>query len=122
LRRNLGAAPGTRDALIALLEIMEEKMLNRFVLPAAAAALVGAAALAPTPASAYWASTPASVTHGNAQSVSDVVPVHRRDRRRSWVRHHWRIAPYYYAPYVYAPRRCGYVWDYRLYRNVWRCW
>ena len=102
-------------------------MLNRFVLPAAAAALLGAAALAPVPASAHWASAHTSITHGNAQSVSDVVPVHRRDRRRGWSRHHWRIAPYYYAPYsyapyAYAPRRCGYVWIHRLYRHIWRCW
>lgn len=106
---------------------MEEKMLNRFALPAAAAAILAVAALAPTPASAHWASAPTSITHGNAQNVSDVVEVRRRDRRRGSNRHHWRVAPYYfapyyYAPYAYVPRRCGYAWDYRLYRNVWRCW
>ena len=100
-------------------------MLKRFVLPAAAAAVLGAAVFAPTSANAYWASTPASVTHGNAQGVSDVIEVRRRgrhhSRHRHWHRRHF-ARPYFYAPYAYAPRRCGYVWNHRLYRNVWACW
>ena len=101
-------------------------MLNRLIVPAAAA-ILGAAALAPVPANASWASAPASITHANAQNISDVVEVRRRDRRRYSHRHRrWHrpyfAAPYYFAPYAYAPRRCGYVWNHRTYRNIWRCW
>lgn len=97
-------------------------MLSRFALSVAAAAILGAAALVPAPANAYWASAPASITHVNAQAISDVVEVHRRSRARSWSRYHWRVPPYYYSPYAYAPRRCGYVWNHRLYRHIWHCW
>ncbi len=102
-------------------------MIRKLLLPlAAGAAILGGAALAPAPASAHWASTPASFTHAGAQHVSDVVEVQRRVRRhhRRWTRPHWprRYVRPYVRPYAYYPRRCGYVWSPRLYRHVYRCW
>jgi hypothetical protein len=102
-------------------------MLNRMVLPAAAAAIVATFAFAPAPANASWTSAPASVTHADVQSISDVIEVRKRKRHhRQSRRHHRRHGPYYAAPHFFAPyaqpRRCGYVWSGRAHRNIWRCW
>lgn len=104
-------------------------MLKRLLLPAAAAAIgLGAAVFQPAPANAASIAGAASFTHSQAQTVSDIVEVSRRHRHahrhhgRHHHRHHHYARPFYFAPYAYAPRRCGYVWNHRLYQHVWRCW
>lgn len=102
-------------------------MTRKLLLPlAAGAAIFGAAALLPAPASAQMSSA-AAVIDLNVKDVSNVVEVGRRDRRRGrhWrPRHHGRWSPHprFWRPHAWAPRRCGYVWSWRFDRHVWRCW
>jgi hypothetical protein len=112
-------------------------MLKSIILPAAAALLLGAVAVAPAPASAHWASATAAANQENAQAASDVVQVQRRFRGHwrgggwrgahwrggGWRRGFWLGAPFIAAaPFAYASPRCGWVWSPRRARNVWRCW
>ena len=104
-------------------------MLKRLLMPAAAALIFGAVSAIPQPAAAAtFISGAATATQSNAQTVSDVVEVRRRGRHYRAHRHHrrWRAPSYsfghYYAPRAYYAPRCGYTWNPRRHRQVWRCW
>lgn len=97
-------------------------MIKRLMIPAAAALIFGAVSAIPQPAAANYISGAATATQSNAQTVSDVVEVRRRSRHHGHRHRGWAPYAYYYAPRAYYAPVCGYKWNHRRHRMVWRCW